>query len=154
MTGPLPHLDELIPHQGPMRLIDRVLSQDEDVVRAEATIPAEGHAFAVEGRGVPVYAGFEMMAQTICAHDGLKRWREGKPPAIGFLLGCRRYAASREWFTAGEVLTIESRQLIEGETASFECRILDRSGNETASGVVNVYRPDDVEAFLRGDRPI
>ena len=151
MTAPLPPLDELIPHQGPMRLIDRVVSQTDEVVQTQAIIPPIGHAFAVEGQGVPVYVGFEMMAQTICAHDGLIRWRDGKPPAIGFLLGCRRYAAAREWFTAGETLTIESRQLIAGETASFECRILDEAGDETASGVVNVYRPNDVEAFLRGD---
>ena len=32
--------------------------------------------------------------------------------------------------------------------ASFECRILDAGGAELASATINVYRPEDPEAFL------
>jgi predicted hotdog family 3-hydroxylacyl-ACP dehydratase len=144
-----PPIDRLVPHRAPMQLVDRVVSQEGDVVRAEHAI-TEDHPFHIPGQGVPVYVAFEMMAQTICANDGLKRWRSGKEPAIGFLLGCRKYAARRDFLRAGETVTIESRQLLEGETASFQCRVIDQAGEEVSSGVINVYRPADIADYLKG----
>lgn len=141
MTG-LPDLELLIPHAPPMRLIDRVLSSQGDVTRAEATITAN-HAFNVPGRGVPAYVGFELMAQTISAHDGVARWRSGRRPAIGLLMGCRRYVTALSWFAVGDRLEIEVRSLLDGgETGSFDCTVLHRDV-VAASGVVSVYRPTD-----------
>lgn len=143
-----PPIEELIPHRAGMRLIDRVIAAEGEMVRSEAIIRAD-HLFFQPG-GVPAYVGFELMAQTISAYDGLRRRRNGKPPAIGFLLGCRKYETTRQYFLRDETVTIEATSLLGEEgMASFECRILDAAGAELASAVINVYRPADPEAFLK-----
>jgi predicted hotdog family 3-hydroxylacyl-ACP dehydratase len=132
-----------------MQLVDRVVTEVDGITRAEHTIGAD-HPFAQPGKGVPVYVGFEMMAQAICAVDGLRRWREGNPPELGFLLGCRKFTAARDWFEIGETVIVESRALLEGETASYECRLVDAAGLEISAAVVNVFQPADIGSYLKG----
>lgn len=144
-----PPITELVPHAEGMLLLDRVVAAEGERVRSETTIRAD-NIFFQRGRGVPAYVGFELMAQTISAYDGLKRRANGKKPAIGLLLGCRKYTVARPFFVEGERLTIESNSLLGEEgMASFECRILDEAGAELASATINVYRPADPEAFLQ-----
>lgn len=143
-----PHLDELIPQSGPMRLIDRVISEGADSVCIAALIRST-NIFYEPSRGVPAYVGVEYMAQAISAYDGLERWRRGLPPTIGYLLGCRRYSTTRRYFHEGETLLIEVTSLLgEGALASFDCHIKDADGQKMASGVINVYRPSDPQKFL------
>lgn len=143
-----PPIHDLVPHTQGMLLIDRVIKSDGELVVSEITIRPD-NIFFQSGRGVPAYVGFEFMAQTISAYDGLKRHANGKKPAIGLLLGCRKYSAARPFFVEGETVTIESQSLLGEEgMASFSCRILDAEGGELANAVINVYRPADPEAFL------
>lgn len=143
-----PPVTELVQHADSMLLIDRIVFAEGDKACSESTVRAD-NIFFQRGRGVPAYVGFELMAQTISAYDGLKRIRNGKKPSIGFLLGCRRYAAARPFFFEGERVTTEAISLLGEEgMASFECRILDAAGAELASATINVYRPEDPEAFL------
>ena len=144
-----PPIAELVPHAEGMLLLERVLAAEGEKVCSEAVIRADNIFFQL-GHGVPAYVGFELMAQTISAYDGLKRRRSGKQPAIGLLLGCRKYSAAKPYFAEGERLTIETVSLLGEEgMASFDCRILDAAGAELASAAINVYRPADPEAFLR-----
>lgn len=143
-----PHLDELIPQSGPMRLIDRVISEGADSVCTAAIIRST-NIFYEPNRGVPAYVGVEFMAQAISAYDGLERWRSGLPPTIGYLLGCRRYSTTRRYFHEGETLLIEATSLLgEGALASFDCHIKDAGGQKIASGIINVYRPSDSQKIL------
>jgi predicted hotdog family 3-hydroxylacyl-ACP dehydratase len=124
----------------------------ETRVRARVVVKAGG-PFFVPGRGLPAYVGFEMMAQAVSAYDGWRRRLLGEKPAIGFLLGCRKYSVEAEWFGAGDSLEIEATSLLhEGEMRSFECRILGVGGKAIASGVLNVYRPNDPAAFFDRSR--
>jgi predicted hotdog family 3-hydroxylacyl-ACP dehydratase len=133
-----------------MLLLDRVVASEGDTVRSEATI-RENNIFFRAGHGVPAYVGFELMAQTISVYDGLRRRVSGKKPAIGLLLGCRKYFAARPFFREGERLTIQATSLLGEEgMASFNCRIIGADGAELASGVINVYRPPDPDAFMAG----
>jgi predicted hotdog family 3-hydroxylacyl-ACP dehydratase len=142
-----PPIEELIPHAGGMRLIDRIVGDEGETVRSEVMI-ASDNIFFQPGRGVPTYVGFEFMAQTISAYDGLRRRRSGQKPAIGFLIGCRSYRAANLFFGEGERLTIEATSVLGGEgMASFECRIFDQEGGELASALINVYRPARSEVF-------
>lgn len=145
-----PPIEDLVPHDGDMRLIARVIAEEGETVCAEAVIGRDNIFFHGED-GVPSYVGFELMAQTISAYDGLRRRRKNKPPAIGFLLGCRRYQTARPYFREGERLRIEVTSLLGEEgMASFQCKIGDETGAQVASGTINVYRPADPEAFLKG----
>lgn len=144
-----PPIEELLPHADGMLLIDRIVAAHGQTVQSETTIRAD-NIFYRQDRGVPAYVGFELMAQTISAYDGLRRHASGQKPAIGFLLGCRKYEAARPFFVEGETLRIEATSLLGEEgMASFECRIAGADGGELASAVINVYRPADPHAFLR-----
>ena len=144
-----PPVGELVAHAGGMLLIDRIVAAVGETIRSETTIRPD-NIFYQRGHGVPAYVGFELMAQTISAYDGLRRRDKGEKPVIGFLLGCRRYAAVRPFFVEGDRLTIEATSLLGEEgMASFDCRILDADGVEVAAATINVYRPADPEAFLR-----
>ena len=59
---------ELLPHDPPMVLIDKVLSYDENSLVAEVAIRPDS-AFC-GANGVPGWVGIEYMAQAIAAHAG------------------------------------------------------------------------------------
>lgn len=145
----LPPIAELVKHADGMLLIDRLIEVDGEMGRSETTIRPD-NIFFQPSRGVPAYVGFELMAQTISAYDGVKRSRIGKPVTLGFLLGCRKYKVIKPFFAEGETLVTEVISLLgEEEMASFQCRILTPAGDEVASATINTYRPEDTEAFLK-----
>jgi predicted hotdog family 3-hydroxylacyl-ACP dehydratase len=149
----LPDLDELIMHRPPMRLLDRALAIDAQHAVAELTV-RDDIPFVLPGRGMPAYAGLELMAQTIGLIDGFKCWSEGLPPKIGFLLGCRRYTVCCDAFAVGSRLIVSVEMVFDGgEMYSFECRIADPEGQELAAAMLNVFAPRDPQAFLEGGVP-
>lgn len=145
MSG-FPSVGHLVKHSEGMLLLDRIVSAEGEVVRSEATIRAD-NVFNLPGRGVPSYVGFELMAQTISAADGLDRRGRGEGPVMGFLLGCRKYSCARPFFAEGETVTIEAKALI--GLSSYDCKIFDAAGGVVASASINVFRPEDPEAFLQ-----
>lgn len=145
----LPELDDLIVHRPPMRLLDRMISITEKEAVAELTV-REDNPFVAPGRGLPAYAGLELMAQAIGTIDGMRCHRDGLPPKIGFLLGCRRYTVDRDEFTVGTRLVITVQMVFcGGDMYSFECRIEDGDGRKLATANLNVYAPRDPQAFLK-----
>lgn len=149
ITTPI-HAAELTPHAPPMLLIDEVLSCTDKGIHARTKVRGDGPFFQ-KGRGMPAYIGFEIMAQAIAAYDGWTRRARGEKPTLGFLLGCRKFQTSVEWFAEGDVLEIIANSLIhEGEMRSFDCKLLGAGGVQLASGVLNVFRPNDPDAFLAG----
>jgi len=149
----IPDIKHLVPHRAPMLLIDRIIEAADDAITAEARIdPAS--VFAMGDEGVPSYVGLEMMAQTVCAYDGLRRFEEGMAPPVGFLLGCRRYTVRRPYLAPGAILTITAHMLVhDGAMASFDCIIRDGDLVNFAEGSLNVYRPANPEAILRRQAP-
>jgi predicted hotdog family 3-hydroxylacyl-ACP dehydratase len=150
MIGPQP-AELCTPHRAPMLLIDTMLDAVGDTARSETVIRRDNIFFRV-GLGVPGYVGFEFMAQTINAFDGWRRIERGKTPTIGFLLGCRSYKCALAFFEEGARFVTEVTSLLknpEDEMVSFNCRILDASGAVVASAIVNAFRPEDPDAFLR-----
>jgi len=150
MIGPQP-AEKCTPHRAPMLLIDAMLDAEGVVARSETTIRLD-NIFLARGRGVPAYVGFEFMAQTINAFDGWRRIEHGKEPTIGFLLGCRAYRCTIDYFAEGQRYITEVKSLLKNpddEMVSFECRIVDGAGREVASAIVNAFRPHDPDAFLK-----
>lgn len=120
-----PAITELLPHGGPAVLLDAVLEQDADSLRARVRIGPQ-HPYFETGRGVPVWVGIELMAQAIAAHAGLNSLRDGGPPRKGMLLGTRRYEASVTHFVDGSELEVEARREFgedAGGVAACACRI-------------------------------
>lgn len=141
MKAALPHITALVPHRGSMLLVDRLLEASANHALGEVAV-SERSAFYLSGLGVPAYVGIEYMAQTVAAYDGFQRWGTGEPPAIGFLLGTRRYVADRSFFKPGDLLLIRVVNVfMDNGMASFDCNI-SVQGEDCVSATLNVYRPE------------
>ena len=133
-------VSELLPHDPPMVLLDRVVSCDDTTLVAEVTIRPD--SIFCDESGVPAWVGIEYMAQAVAAHAGAMARLRGDPPSIGYLLGTRSYQCSMAVYPIGETLTVHIEALfVEMSLGAFSCRI---EANETvASATINVYQPDD-----------
>jgi predicted hotdog family 3-hydroxylacyl-ACP dehydratase len=136
----LPDIRSLVPHSGPMVLLDRAISADEESLCAEVRIRADS-LFCVDG-AVGAWVGLEYMAQAIGAYAGYTARLRGEPIKLGYLLGTRRYECSRPVFTVGMLLRIHVKRILQSENGlgSFECCIEDESG-QVASANVSVFQP-------------
>jgi len=140
----------LLPQAGPMVLLDRIISADDESVCAEVTI--RSNSLFSDDAGVGAWVGIEYMAQAIGAYAGYTARLRGEPVKIGFLLGARRYECSRPTFPIGTVLRIHVRRVLqsEGGLGSFECRI-DNENGTLATANLTVYQPADGMGFPQGN---
>jgi predicted hotdog family 3-hydroxylacyl-ACP dehydratase len=150
MTEPLPLIAELVPHAGPMCLLDRLLAAEGERLSAEVIVPAQG-LFSHDG-GTGGWVGIEYMAQTVAAWAGWQARQLGQPPRIGLLLGTRRYRCSVPRFAAGQRLQVDIERGYQADNGlgQFECRI-HADGVELASAQLTVFGPEDPSAFLNGE---
>ena len=140
-------VEELLPHEPPMVLLDELLDWTDKGART-AVLIRDDSPFAVAGFGVPAHVGIELMAQTCGVFAGLEAKQAGEPVKLGFLLGSRRYSAERDRFQAGERLEIQVTSVFhEGPMAVFDCRI-ESEGRVVAAAQLTLYRPDDPAAVL------
>ncbi len=142
-------IHELLPHEPPMVLLDRILSYEESKLVTEITI-RPGIPFYDED-GVPGWIGIEYMAQSVAAHAGVQARLRDAPPSVGFLLGTRAYVCSVTQFPLGARLKILVEPLFEElGLAAFSCCI--EIGSPIASAMINVYQPDidSLEDFWAG----
>jgi predicted hotdog family 3-hydroxylacyl-ACP dehydratase len=145
----MPDIRSLLPHDGPMVLLDRVLFADAESLCAEVEIRSGGLFCTPEGVGG--WVGIEYMAQAIAAYAGYDAQLRGEPVKIGFLLGARHYECRRPFFTPGSVLKVHVRRVLVSDNglASFECRI-DDGGGEAATATLTVFQPADINEFFAG----
>lgn len=135
-------MQEILPHDHPMILIDRVVSFDGDSIRCQVEI--EEHSSFCEKDVVPSYIAMEYMAQTIAAWSGLMSRSRGEKPKLGFLLGTRHLDLNISNFESGQVLDIYGKLLYKtDEMASFECHV-DLKGREVARAKMNVFQPNEI----------
>jgi predicted hotdog family 3-hydroxylacyl-ACP dehydratase len=139
-----PPITELLPHAGPAVLLDAVLEQHPDSLRAQLRITPQ-HPYFEPGRGVPVWVGIELMAQAIAAHAGFIARRSQDPPRKGMLLGTRRYQAGVSYFEDGAELEVEVRREFgedAGGVAACVCRV-SSGGRELANATLIIVQVDD-----------
>ncbi|REC94176.1 hypothetical protein [Kushneria indalinina] len=122
-----PPMASLVPHQGPMCLLDHVVDADAERIVVAVT-PSSGDLFA-EPRGIPVQVALEWMAQASAAWSTLQP-REGGTPRQGMLLGARRFEARVDHLPLDQPLAI-----------SLSVDTLADSGLGTFNGVL--YRPGE-----------
>lgn len=147
------HIDEVVPHAGVMSLLDRVADYGEDWLVAQVHIGPR--TLFAERQGVPAYVGIEYMAQAVAAFAGVQRRQQGLEAAVGFLVGTRKYSSSHSYFPPGSSLNIEVEREFQADNGLgvFACSIsgLTADGKKlVADAALNVFQPDDVQAFLEG----
>jgi predicted hotdog family 3-hydroxylacyl-ACP dehydratase len=148
----LPDIRELVPHAGPMVLLDRLVSVGDETLCAEVVIGRD--TVFCDGQGVGAWVGIEYMAQAVAAFAGYEAYVRGDAVKVGFLLGSRRYECSRPGFATGSRLHVHVQRALQGENGlgAFECRIHDvndQSGAAVATATITVFQPNNVDEFLR-----
>jgi predicted hotdog family 3-hydroxylacyl-ACP dehydratase len=133
-----PPVRELVPHRGPMLLLDEVVASGPDFAACRVVIRPD--STFVEGGRVPGLVAVEYMAQTVAAYAGLKARGQGQPVRIGYLLGTRELSLEIDEFQVGDDLLIEVRHQFGDEIiGAFDCTVRCR-GRIVASGCLNVYQ--------------
>jgi predicted hotdog family 3-hydroxylacyl-ACP dehydratase len=138
-------LEKCVPHKGPMFILDRLVEEDLGACRlvAEVDIKPSARFYRPDQAGVPVWVGFEYMAQSIAALSGRAGKQRGEEPRIGFIMGVRDYVCQTGWFALGSVLRVEVvQEFRDGPVVSFRCRI-SSGGSELVTAVVNAIEADD-----------
>jgi len=104
-------LQTLIPHKGKMMLLDRVIDYDiEHSIRAEYNITKNCLFYDPVLDGVPSWAGFEFLAQTISVLTGIRKREKGEKPTIGFILSIPSMRMEIPVFKNGDSLEIRAKE--------------------------------------------
>ncbi|WP_168381019.1 ApeP family dehydratase [Modicisalibacter radicis] len=156
---------EFVPHAAGMCLLDTLVAADDrgltarltpraDDLFAEAAggpaagAPAAGApAAGMPAQGIPGWVGLEWLAQAVAAWAGWHAARHGEAPAVGFLVGSRRYFARTPRFQIGRTLEVRIRCDFAGANGlgQFSGEILDADdprGAPLAEGWLTLYQPE------------
>lgn len=133
---------DLLPHDPPMVLIDRLVDCRNDFVHCEVVIK-ENSPFCENG-SVPSFVAIEYMAQTIAVWNGYMSKRQGESPKIGYLLGTRHLELNIPSFKIGDVLNVYGTpEYIDTEIASFDCWV-DLNGSRVVHAGLKVFQPNHI----------
>lgn len=149
-----PSIASLVPHAGPMRLLDRVLEHGPRHTVC-AVDPARSQLLAAPDGRVPAWVGLEYMAQCIAVHGGLVAQARGEPLRPGVLLGSRRVSLAVASFEPERELWVSARHH-RGESGlvAFDCDLREADGGSPlVEARLNVYLVERWEALeaLGGD---
>ncbi len=144
-----PPVNQLVPHRGPMCLLDRIVRHD-----AEQTVCAlrvgDSQLFADAEGQVPGYVCLEWMAQCIAVRGGLLAREAGLPPRPGLFLGSRRATLPPGSFGPEQGLEVDAR-LLRGRGVgahAFACTLREPGAAvPLAEGTLNVMIFESLEAL-------
>lgn len=133
-------LAELVPQKGKMFLLGRICeaNPNEWTIESETKITENFMFFDKSAGGVPNYACFELIAQTVAAMNGLFARENNLEPKIGFILSVSNLKFDFDLIKAGETVKIKAwRETDMDNVSSFASEIyIDRklggSGKITA----------------------
>jgi predicted hotdog family 3-hydroxylacyl-ACP dehydratase len=144
-----PPVAELLPHDGTMVFLSRLLRHAEDETVCLVEIDDQTHFRGPDG-AVPAWVGLEYMAQCVAAHAGMAGRVKGEPPQLGMLLGSRRVQLHAARFAPGQTLRVSARHVWGSAPGlvSFECTLEDAdSGARLAEGRLGCFVPGDDHAW-------
>lgn len=132
-----PPITELIPHAGPMVLLDEMI----DWQRGQATcrVRIRPHApFVVDGQ-VEAVVTIEYMAQAVAACLGHEALLGGDGVRVGMIIACKSFAAHDTALLVGDNVTVHVKRVGGNETIShFNCELL-REGTPFSTAVLTLY---------------
>jgi predicted hotdog family 3-hydroxylacyl-ACP dehydratase len=145
-------IEDYLRHRPPMRLVEELVEGGEEGVSTAVVIRPDSTFFSEQLQGVPAWVGLEYMAQTAAVWVGMDDVRHQRPVELGFLVSARQYQAKRPVFPLGRRFIVSiQRQFGEDGIVVFNGDIHADNGDEFASARFTAYRPDDVNAYLRGE---
>ena len=108
MTIEHEELSTLVPHRGKMFIIDRITAADinEWIIESETKITPDFMFYEKSIDGVPNYACFEIIAQTVSALTGLYAREKSLPPNIGYILSVTNLHFDFDKVKPGETIRV------------------------------------------------
>jgi predicted hotdog family 3-hydroxylacyl-ACP dehydratase len=108
--GEFPAVEALMPHRGPVVLLDRILTHDSQYTEARVSIAGQRWLKREDG-SVPAWLAVEYMAQCVAVRDGLLALEAGRPPPKGYLVGVTRLFLETPEFEADAELRVRSQRV-------------------------------------------
>ncbi len=135
---------ELLPQAGPMRLLERVESHDDERTVCRV-LPAASTLFRDTAGEVPAWVAIEYMAQCAAAHGGLVARARGEAPRLGLFVGSRRLVFRCAGFAPGVALRVTARHAAgRADSFAFDCSVEDPAGGPPlAEGRLHVVLLDE-----------
>lgn len=133
-----------------MLLLERVLEAASDRVCCRASLSERCALFRRSDGTYPNTLLIEFMAQSVGVYAGIRDNATVTGPRVGFLLGSRKIAFSKETLFEGDVYDIDVRCSFFGEDSlpsQFDCHVYE-NGKEVASATLTVYRPQNLQQFI------
>jgi predicted hotdog family 3-hydroxylacyl-ACP dehydratase len=150
----LPPIEEVVPHSGPMILLDRLIEYEAPSpdqpgtgrILADLRLRPDSK-FVRDGKARAIVM-VEYMAQAVAAYAGMLDRDKGDPIQIGYLIGIRELLLDVDTIGAGDHLEVSAVHVFGSrELGSFETRVT-RDDRTIASATLTVYRgklPEDGE---------
>jgi predicted hotdog family 3-hydroxylacyl-ACP dehydratase len=106
-------LFSVIPHRGRMLLLSRIkcYNLEERSIEAEYHITKDCLFYDPVLNGVPAWAGFEFIAQSISALSGIVEHKLGLKPKFGFILSVSSMRIELPFFKTGNIVEIKTKQI-------------------------------------------
>ena len=136
-----PPLDELIPHAGPMLLLDQLCAWSEGSATCTLTVRERAPFVSAAGE-VESAVTIEYMAQAVAACLGYEALRGGGSVRVGMIIACKRFAAHADKLRAGDALVIDVKRVRGNEMLShFDCWVR-RAGELFSEATLTLYHAE------------
>ena len=141
---------QIVPHSGKMSLLDRVIDYDFEKleIHTEVDIVPGSMFFDKDLGGIPIWIGFEYMAQSISALSGLYGKTKGQEPKIGFIMSVNNFTANKPLFPENSIAKIFVKQTMRMDNVVTFDGNISLDGNIVATAVINTIEMDDPKAVL------
>jgi len=119
-------LEKLVPHRGKMLLLSKILSFEEKNNSLWASVDISQNSFFYDNtlNGVPVWIGFEYMAQAIAALNGKSDLAKGQEPGFGFILSVSNFIANVPCFKPNSTILVYVEETLKMDNIfMFNCSI-------------------------------
>lgn len=132
-------LEKYLLHKPPMRLIDRVISVDDEKAMTKSTITKEHLFYEPDMNGVDALLLIELMAQTTAVFASNQQGAQ--EPRIGFLVSVRGFSCEKTSISLHETITIiASKEFLDDNMGVFNCTAF-CNGKEIANAKLSAYQP-------------
>lgn len=134
----------LLPHRGKLFLLSRVIAHDigQNTITTESDITRDCIFYDEELGGVPVWAGFEFMAQSIAALTSIRHISlELPPPPPGVILSVSGFNATQAVLPLGSIIQTTVHEDYRADSLSrFDCKLSLREAPPGSSGIGDADR--------------
>ena len=135
----------VIPHRGKMLLLSRVkcYNLEERSIETEYDITSGCLFYDSKLNGVPAWAGFEFIAQSISAISGIIDREMGLKPKFGFILSVSSMKIEIPFFKTGSTAEIKTKQVERMDSVSIFHGEINLEGKKILEGKLTVKDIDD-----------